>query len=149
MPSATTNDGRILSNREAQKDVVGFSRKMNNGRWVPPIIPRIRQLQREYVHVFSVSPWSHTVAMAEWGSFTIPACPDDQHYIEFLMYDDKGNQNPVPGLMIHYYPQDDTRFSIYEEDGREWAQRLLGNDPGVPQAFSLEHFGVFIARGEK
>jgi len=149
MPSATTNDGRVLDSRAANQDVATHNRRMNNSRWSPPILPRIQALREEYVHVFSVSPWSFVRPMGAWGTFTIPACPDGEEFVEYFMHNEKGQLNPVPGIMIQFYPQDETRMGMHEEDGREWAEKLLNNDVGIPQSHSLNRFGVFVAKGEK
>lgn len=77
--------------------------------------------------------------------FTIPACPAGKKYIEFLMPDGKS----VPGLMIYHYPQDENRMGMHEEDGREWANKLLYNDVGINKAYSLNRYGVFVAAGDK
>ena len=149
MPSATTTDGRVLDSRAANNDAAAFQKRMNNSRFIPPILPRIKQIQQDRVHVFSVSPWSHTVSMGAWGMFTIPACPSGEDCIEFLMHDSEGNKSAVPGIMIQYYPQDENRMGMHEEDGRDWAEKLLGNDSGINPAFSLNRFGVKVVKGEK
>ena len=143
MPSATTHDGRVLDSRAANTDAATYQQKFNNSRYTPPILPRIRKLQEDRVHIFSVSPWPFSVSMAEWGMFIIPACPDGKDYIEFLMPDGK----PIPGIMIYNYPIDESRMGHHDEDGREWANKLLYNDSGINPAYSLNRYGVFVAEG--
>lgn len=145
MPSATTTDGRVLDSRAANADAGQFQRKMNNSRFTPPILPRIQRIIDERVHVFSVSPWAFPQSMGEWGMFIIPACPEGKKYVEFMMPDGK----PVPGLMIYHYPQDENRMGMHEEDGRDWANKLLYNDVGIAPAYSLNRYGVFVAAGDK
>lgn len=148
MPSATTTDGRVLSTREANADVAGHVRKYNNGRFTPPILERMKEIREERVHIFSVSPWKQVVPMAEWGSFTIPACPEGEEYSEFLMPDWDGKMKAVPGIMMHTYTQDEHRNAWHEEDGRTWAEKLLGNDANIPKSHSLNRFGIFVAKGD-
>ena len=145
MPSATTVTGNIVSAQEAQQNVSTYRRKMDASRWTPPVLKRVRDLQQERVHVFSVSPWGDTVCMAEWGTFQIPKCPEGQEYVEFLMPDG----NAIPGVMMETYVQDETRNGWHEEEGREWAEKLLNNDNGIPTMFSRNRVGMFVAKGDK
>lgn len=145
MPSATATDGRVISAQEAGRDASSFQRRMNNSRYMPPLPRRMLEQKEERVHVFSVSPWAHHVTMGEWGAFTIPACKDGAEYVEFFMPD----SNAIPGVMTYYHPQDEHKMGLHEEDGREWAEKLLNNDIGVPKSFSLNRFGVKVCKGDK
>lgn len=145
MPSATTTDGKVLDSRAANADAASYQKKMNSSRWMPPLPVRTIRAKEEHIHIFSVSPWQFPVSMAEWGMFIIPACLQGKEYVEFLMPDGK----PIPGAMTYYFPQDEIRMSIHEEEGIDWANKLLNNDAGINRAYSLNRMGVFIAKGEK
>jgi hypothetical protein len=134
----------------AAKDVAAYQNKNLNGRRIPKPIALIEKLRRENpVHIFSLSPWPHTISMGSWGAFTIPACPEDKEYIEFLMIGPDGNKGPVPGVMIQTYVDAGNQLALYEEDGREWAIKLLQNDLGIPKYASLNRYGIFVAKGSE
>lgn len=150
MPSATTTDGRTLDSRAAQQSATAFQRSTNNPSWTPPILARTARIRdEERVHVFSVSPWGDTVPMGAWGSFIIPPCPENKEYVEFLMHDSDGKQKAIPGIMMQTYRSDVDRNAWHEEDGREWAEKLLNNDVGISPAFSRNRVGMFVAKGDK
>lgn len=149
MPSATAQNGSVISAQEAALDVANYKRRMDNSRWTPPILDRIRSVIEDRVHVFSVSPWGDVVSMGSWGSFTIPPCPEDEEFVEFLKPDEKGEMLPIPGIMLQTYVQDETRNAWHEEDGRDWAEKLLNNDVGIPKMFSRNRVGMFVAKGIK
>jgi len=142
-------DNLRITAQEAEQDVRAFQRKNMGSRKLPRILPRILDLQKEKVHVFSISPWQHRVPMGSWGSFLIPACPEGEEYVEFLMYQPNGGKAPIPALMIQPYAKNEREFEYYEEDGREWAEKLLGNDTGILPSASLNRYGVFVAAGAK
>lgn len=150
MPSATASDGRVIPASEAARNVQQFNRQMNGSRWTPPVLRRTQEIRdSERVHVFSVSPWGDTVAMGAWGSFIIPPCPEGIPYVEFLMHDSDGKKKAVPGIMMQTYVQDETRNAWHEEDGREWAEKLLNNDVGIPKMFSRNRVGMMVVAGSK
>lgn len=149
MPSATSNNGTVISAQEAERDVQAFKRKMDNSRFTPPLLERVKSLIEDRVHVFSVSPWGDTVSMGGWGSFVIPPCPEDEEFVEFLKPDTDGKMKAIPGIMLQTYVQDETRNAWHDEDGREWAEKLLNNDYGIPAMFSRNRVGMFVAKGEK
>lgn len=149
MPSATAQNGSVISAQEAAQDVARYKKKMDNSRWSPPVLERTKRDIEDRVHVFSVSPWGDTVAMAEWGAFTIPPCPEDREYVEFLMHDEDGTPKAIPGIMQHRYVQDETRYAWHQEDGREWAEKLLNNDSGIHRMFSRNRVGMFVAKGDR
>lgn len=149
MPSATTTDGRVIDARAAGQSAATFQRSMNYGRFTPPVLESMKDLIEDRVHVFSVSPWQQVVPMAEWGTFIIPACPEGKDYIEFLMHAPDGKMKAIPGIMMHTYPQDEHRNAWHQEDGRTWAEKLLGNDANIKKEFSLNRFGIFVAKGDE
>lgn len=139
-----------ISAQEAARSAQAWQKSMNASRSVPQVNRRVQRIiNEEVVHIFSVSPWKHRCDMGNWGSFTIPECPPDKEYVEFHMQHENGEPGPIPGILRMPYPVSESQMAVHEEDGMDWALRLLNEDMGISPSRSLRRYGVFPSTNEK
>ena len=149
----------------------------NNGkqRRVPPINPSIQKMILENtVHVFNVGPWGFRESMGSFGYYFIPACevgapmewerdartpaapgvfiPDGWHPTEYVVTDPRTEyaaMKPLPGLMTEPMPTDSDQCTWnMQDEGRYFANELLGVGIGHADHSAKTHQGVFIAEGK-
>lgn len=151
------------------KDKTGKSRKVDG------INMSIQGLIKENtVHVFNVGPWGYRENMGSFGYYFIPACevgapmewermkaptaqgdayvPDHWEEGEYRVTDPKTEyaaMKPLPGLMVEPLPTDIDKCTWnMKDEGRYFANELLGVGIGHSQQNSLVRKGCFIAAGK-
>lgn len=166
-----------ITAREAESRIADYMKdKTGKNRRVPPINPSIQKMIRENtVHVFNVGPWGFRESMGSFGFYFIPACevgapmdwertprmeaapgvfvPDNWTPSEYVVTDPRTEyaaMKPLPGLMTEPMPTDiDQCTWNMQDEGRYFANELLGVGIGHSQQNAKTHQGVFIAAGKE
>lgn len=150
--------------------------KTGKNRRVPPINPSIQKMIRENtVHVFNVGPWGFRESMGSFGYYFIPACavgapmewerdepipaapgvfvPDNWHPSEYVVTDPRTEyaaMKPLPGIMTEPMPTDiDQCTWNMQDEGRYFANELLGVGIGHAANAAKTRMGVFVAAGQE
>ena len=167
----TTQDGKVLTTKDAERDQENFRREVN-GRQVLPDPPWLVEMRKRRVHVINVGPWEHTVWAGSYGSFTIPACSraniekfkENPHsvpfireahgefYAEMLMWDasDQTWKPPICSQQFENIIDNEEAMRLDRgQDGWGFAREILGEGRGQNMAFSLRHRGCSEITGQK
>jgi hypothetical protein len=114
----------------------------------------IEESKKEKVHIFNVGPWAQTVNTGSTGTFTIPACPNGDEYVEMLVMNAVTGrwESPISKTMEEFViKSEDEMTALYDngadEDGKlGFASRMIGI--GKPRHRSLVRFGIFVSENE-
>jgi len=131
-----------------QKQSIGRSRVL------PIKLKVIEDMKKQKVHIFNVGPWAQTVNTGSTGTFTIPACPAGEEYIEMLVMNANTGEmeSPISVIMEEFVIKSEDEMSSlidngWDEDGKlGFANRMLGVNK--PRNRSLIRFGMFASRNE-
>ena len=166
-----------ISAAEAQNRIAQYLKdKTGKGRRIPPINQSIQDIMCENtVHVFNVGPWGYRENMGSFGYYFIPKCevgapmewerlkagpvaagvyvPDHWEEGERRVTDPHAEyaaMKPLPGLMAEPLPKeiDECTWNLQDE-GRYFANELLGVGIGHSQQNSHVRRGCFVAAGKK
>jgi len=111
-----------------------------NEKEVQFVPDEIRQWAEENpVHIFNVSPYSHTIQHPAVGFLTIPACKEGKRYSEPAV---------LKGMIPYGVCTDMKTVEIRQESGKFMACDLLGIGPFKQASNSLFQLGVFIASND-
>jgi hypothetical protein len=149
--------------------------KTGKQRRIPPVNQSIQDMIRENtVHVFNVGPWGYRENGGSFGYFFIPACevgapmewerlkmpaaapgvyvPDHWEEGARRVTDPKTEyaaMKPLPGLMMEPLPKEiDECVWNMQDEGRYFANELLGVGIGHSQQNSYVRRGCFVAAGK-
>ncbi len=118
------------------------------------IIEEMKNKQK--IHIFNVGPWAQMVNTGSTGSFFIPACPEGTPYVELLAWDGDRNSStfgqmvpPISVIMDELIIKSEDEMTRLEEDGRKFAESMIGIGPSQNPDFALTRFGIFVAAGDK
>lgn len=133
----------------AQKQGIGKQ------RFIPPVLPEVREIMNRRIHVFNVGPWGQTVNTGSTGSFIIPACPFGTAYVEMLE-EDREQQSPTFGklvppikaIMRELVISSEDAMTPLDDSGRYFAWQMLGVGRGLNPTKALTRFGMFVAEGD-
>ena len=129
-----------LTAKDADAAVAQF-RRSTTERVIPPIPRFVTDAMKNTVHIFNVGPWEHKQRLGGYGEFVIPACPLSELFVEMTPC--------LTDPMTELYVKNEAEMGRFEEDGRQFANELLGLGRGQNSAYSLIHKGCFVAAGEK
>ena len=146
-------------------------------RRVPSVNPAVQEMiRRDTVHVFNVGPWAYRENMGSFGFFFIPACevgaPMEWEKLPTRPQSDSGKyvpdvweegrlhvtdphkeyaaMRPLPGLMVEPMPKDQDSCELnMQDDGRYFANQILGVGIGRAAQTSLVRRGCFVAEGKE
>lgn len=131
--------------------------RVAKSRILPMRLRIIEDMKRTHkIHIFNVGPWAQSINTGSTGSFIIPACPFGTEYVELLQLDgDKSSPTfgqmipPISVIMDELVIKSEDEMSRLEEDGRLFAESMIGLGRAADPTFALTRFGVFVAKGEK
>lgn len=143
-----------VTDADAQR-AIAAKQGIGKQRYIPPILPEVREVMDRRIHVFNVGPWGQTVNTGSTGSFIIPACPFGTPYVEMLQ-EDGDRQSPTFGKMVSPIKAIMRELVISSEDamtplddsGRYFAWQMLGVGRGLNPNKALTRFGMFVGAGE-
>lgn len=167
-----------ITAREAEARIGEYLKdKTGKNRRVPPINPSIQKMiKSDTVHVFNVGPWGFRESMGNMGYYFIPACavgapmewdrvpgvslspgvfvPDGwTPSAEYVVTDPRTEyaaMKPLPGLMTDPLPTDQDQITWnLDDDGRYFANQVIGVGIGHSNQNAKTHQGVFIAEGKE
>lgn len=108
---------------------------------IAPELEEVAESMKKRVRIFNVGPFAHPRPCGSAGIFYIPACPEDQEYIEMI--------TPLYRTQKEIYPK--TRHNgpkaLYDS-GKAYANEILGLGRGQHKSNSLVRVGVFVAAGD-
>jgi hypothetical protein len=122
-----------------------------NKRRVPDMLGLIQTLKdsKKY-RIFNVGPWAHIVPTGSTGTFFIPPCPTEKECldqgIEYKPYVEM--TRPIDAIMDELIVKSEAEMDRLMDDGRQFALEIVGEGRGRNPAYSLRHYGVFLAEGE-
>lgn len=133
---------------------IGQKQSIGRSRILPIKLRIIEESKKEKVHIFNVGPWAQTVNTGSTGTFTIPACPNGDEYVEMLVMNAVTGQweSPISKTMEEFViKSEDEMTALYDngadEDGKlGFASRMIG--VGKPRHRSLVRFGIFVSENE-
>jgi hypothetical protein len=167
---------RVTADEAARRLSTYMSDKTGKNRRVPPINPSIQKMIRENtVHVFNVGPWGFRESMGSFGFYFIPAnevgapmewerqdlppaapgvyIPDHWLPGKKKVKDPRTEyaaMKPLPGLMTEPMPTEiDQCTWNMQDEGRYFANELLGVGIGHSQQAAKTNLGCFIAEGKE
>ena len=124
-------------------------------RFIPPILPEVREIMNRRIHVFNVGPWGQTVNTGSTGSFIIPACPFGTPYVEMLE-EDRDPQSatfgkmvpPIKAIMRELVISSEDAMTPLDDSGRYFAWQMLGVGRGLNPNKALTRFGMFVGESD-
>ena len=134
-----SNTGQTIPAQQASQIVSTYKRQMTD-RIIPPLSRHVERAMAAKIHVFNVGPWGHKKHMGSYGEYTVPACPENEDYVAGPVFTDP---------MTELYMKNEAEMGRFEEDGWGFANEFLGEGRGQNSAYSLRHFGCFVAAGEE
>ena len=131
--------------------------KVAKSRILPMRLKVIEDMKRKQkVCIFNVGPWPQWINTGSTGTYLIPACPWDKPFVQLLALDgDKssptyGQQiSPISVIMDELIIKSEDEMSRLEEDGRSFAESMIGLGRSQNPAYALTRFGIFVAKGDK
>lgn len=166
-----------ISAAEAEKRLGDYMKdKGGRQRTIPPVNRMIQEMiRKEPVFMFNVGPWGARVNMGSFGYYFIPPntvgapmewnklpptksaagvyVPDLWEEGDARVSDPKQEYaafRPLPGLMLEPMPKDqDTCEWNMQDEGRYFAEQMLGVGIGHDMNTSWIRKGCFIAAGEE
>lgn len=130
--------------------------KVAKSRVLPMRLKVIEDMKRTHkIHIFNVGPWPQWINTGSTGAFNIPACPWGEKYVELLQMDgDKSSPTfgkmipPIAVIMDELVIKSEDEMSRLEEDGRLFAESMIGIGRAQNPEYALTRFGIFVAKGE-
>lgn len=125
-------------------------------RYIPPILPEVREVMNKRITVFNVGPWGQTVNTGSTGTFYIPACPFGESYVKMLVQD--GDRlsatygqmvSPIKAIMRELVISSEDAMTPLDDSGRYFAWQMLGVGRGMHPARALTRFGIGVAEGDE
>lgn len=139
---------------DAQRSIAA-KQGIGRQRYIPPILPEVREVMNRRVHVFNVGPWGQTVNTGSTGTFYIPACPFGDAYVEMLVKDGDRNSatygqmvSPITAIMRELVISSEDAMTPLDDSGRYFAWQMLGVGRGMHPSKALTRFGMFVAEGD-
>lgn len=130
----STNPFPINAEQVAQI-IARETRRTNKGRKVPVLAANLAKFaEQTQIYIFNVGPWDHKVEMGSWGTYHIPACPDDK---QFVMGE------PIPGVYTEPIPVNESTYQLETIQGDFVADQILGIGRNQSGNTSLVRLGVF------
>lgn len=121
-------------------------------RKVPDMLGAIAALKasKQY-RIFNVGPWAHQVNTGSTGTFFIPANPTEQQCL------DQGVKwkpyvempRPITAIMDELIIKSEAEYDRLMQDGKDFAEQILGLGRGCNPAYALTHAGCFLAEGDE
>jgi hypothetical protein len=126
-----------ISAEQAHKEAIAYAKRMNAGRYVPPVLPMLQKLSDETkCYIFNVSPMRYTRHMGSTGTFVIEAKEEGKDYSEPLV---------IPGIFFEPVPKNEAAMELQQDEGRYIAQQIIGTGKHLKESDSLTKYGVFIS----
>lgn len=128
--------------------------KLSSGskRRVPDMLGMIAKLKASKKYrIFNVGPWNHVVPTGSTGTFYIPGCPTEKECL------DKGiarvqfveMTRPIDAIMDELIIKSEAEYDRLMQDGKDFAEQILGLGRGCNPAYALTHSGCFLAEGDE
>jgi hypothetical protein len=127
---------------------IGQKQSIGRSRILPIKLKVIEDLKKEKIHVFNVGPWAQTINTGSTGTFTIPACPNGDEYVEMLVMNARTGEMepPISIIMEEFVIKSEDEMTSLTEDGWNFAQSMLQANKGKYR--TLLRFGIFASRNE-
>lgn len=141
---------------EVAEQSINSRLKVAKARQLPMRLKVIEDMKRNHkIHIFNVGPWPQWINTGSTGQYLIPRCPEGEEYIELLTLDgDKNSPTygkmipPISVIMDELVIKSEDEMSRLEEDGRLFAESMIGIGKAQNPEFALTRFGIFVAKGE-
>jgi hypothetical protein len=133
---------------EVAQRSIDAKHSIGKSRVLPMKLRVVEELKSQKIHIFNVGPWRQVVNTGSTGTFTIPACPPDQEYVEMLIMNSQTQQwePPISIIVEEYVIKSEDEMSSLQEDGWNFANEMVGIGRGHLSSSSLVRFGIFVSR---
>ena len=142
---------------EVAEQSINSRLKVAKARVLPMRLKVIEDMKRnQKIHIFNVGPWPQWINTGSTGQYLVPACPWGEKYVELLTLDgDKSRPTygkmipPISVIMDELVIKSEDDMSRLEEDGRLFAESMIGIGRAQNPEYALTRFGIFVAAGDK
>lgn len=121
-------------------------------RRVPDMLGLIAQLKASKKYrIFNVGPWAHPVNTGSTGTFFIPANPTEQQCLDLGVEWKPCVEmtRPIDAIMDELIIKSEAEYDRLMQDGKDFAEQILGLGRGCNPAYALTHAGCFLAKGQE
>ncbi len=143
-----------VTDADAQR-AIAAKQGIGKQRFIPPVLPEVREIMNRRIHVFNVGPWGQTVNTGSTGTYIIPACPFGPEYVEMLEEDRDPNSPtfgemvpPIKAIMRELVISSEDAMTPLDDSGRYFAWQMLGVGRGLNPNKALTRFGMFVGAGD-
>lgn len=143
-----------VTDADAQR-AIAAKQGIGKQRYIPPVLPEVREVMNRRIHVFNVGPWGQTVNTGSTGTFYIPACPFGQPYVEMVQQDGDRDSatfgqlvSPIKSIMRELVIASEDAMTPLDDSGRYFAWQMLGVGRGMHPSKALTRFGMFVSAGD-